>query len=105
MYDHNQTLVPESFLSLHSRHGRPLLPRDEMEARHDLCEDTAVHAAAFLAANGHGAGSASEADVALRRCHAGLVAAPASFSAAEAAWIVRRVAELQEWPQPQWLDV
>ena len=102
MYDHNQTLVPESFLALHARHGRPLLPRDEIEARHELCEGTAEHAAAFLAEHGHGAdGSASDA---LKRCHDGLVAEPRAFSDGEAAWIVRRVAELQEWAQPGWLD-
>ena len=45
MYDHNQTLVPDSFLALHSAHGRALLPRDEIEARYELCEDVALHAA------------------------------------------------------------
>src|SRR6478672_8060075 len=48
-YDHNQTLVPESFLAIHSRHGRALRPRAEIEARHELCEDVALHATAFLA--------------------------------------------------------
>ena len=99
-YDHNQTLVPESFLALHSRYGRALRPRAEIEARHESCEDVALHAAAFLAARHHEGDDTSEA---LLRCHAGLSADPAAFAAAEAAWVVRRVAELQEWPQPAWL--
>jgi hypothetical protein len=95
-YDHNQTLVPESFLAIHSRHGRTLRPRAEVEARHELCEDVALHAAAFLAAR-HQEGDA------LRRCHDGLRADPEAFTPAEAAWVVRRVAELQDWTQPDWL--
>ena len=101
-YDHNQTLVPDSFLALHSSHGRPLLSRQDTEARHELCEDMALHTAALLAAHVQ---DAADAGPALQRCHDGLLAAPASFSAAEAAWVVRRVAELQEWPQPGWLEV
>ncbi len=30
-------------------------------------------------------------------------AAAGAFNAAEATWVVRRVAELQEWPQSAWL--
>lgn len=101
MYDHNQTLVPDSFLALHSVHGRPLLTREATEARHELCEDTAAHAAAFLA--GH-VQDPDDADAALKRCHDGLRADSSAFSPAEAAWVIRRVAELQEWPQPGWLD-
>lgn len=100
-YDHNQTLVPESFLAVHSRHGRALLSRAETETRHDICEDVALHTAAFLAAR-HQEGDSTD-DV-LQRCHEGLCAEPTAFSAAEAAWVMRRVAELQEWPQPGWLD-
>jgi hypothetical protein len=99
-YDHNQTLVPESFLAIHARHGRALLPRDEMEARHELCEDVALHAAAFLAARHQPGDDSAEA---LWQCHAGLLADAGAFAAAEAAWVVRRVAELQEWDAPGWL--
>jgi hypothetical protein len=99
-YDHNQTLVPESFLALHSRHGRALRPRAEIEARYELCEDVALHTAAFLAASVHEGDDTSQA---LQRCHDGLRAEPAAFAAAEVAWVVRRVAELEEWPQPAWL--
>jgi hypothetical protein len=99
-YDHNQTLVPESFLAIHSRHGRALRSRAEIEARYELCEDVALHAAAFLAARHHQGDDTGEA---LQRCHDGLRADPGAFAAAEAAWVTRRVAELQEWPQPDWL--
>ena len=100
MYDHNQTLVPESFLALHSRHGRPLLGREEMEARFEICEDVALHAAAFLAARNVPGDESSDA---LQRCHDGLRSDPCAFSPAEAAWVTGRVAELQEWPRPAWL--
>ena len=100
MYDHNQILIPDSFLALHSVNGRPLLTRAATEARHELCEDTAAHTAAFLAAHLQ---DADAADAALRRCHDGLCAHPSAFSLAEAVWVIRRVAELQEWPQPRWL--
>ena len=99
-YDHNQTLVPGSFLLLHSRHGRALKPREEIEARHELCEDVALHGAAFLA-DRHREGDDTSA--ALQRCHDGLRADPGAFSAGEAAWVVRRVAEIQGWEQPAWL--
>ena len=99
-YDHNQTLVPESFLAIHSRHGRALLPRAEMEARYELCEDLALHTAAFLARRHQPGEDTSEA---LRHCHAGLRADAGAFAPAEAAWVVRRVAELQEWDAPDWL--
>lgn len=100
MYDHNQTLVPDSFLALHSLQGRPLLSREATEARHELCEDTAAHTAAFLAAHVQ---DPDAADAALQRCHDGLCADPSTFSAGEAAWVIGRVAELLAWPQPRWL--
>ena len=100
MYDHNQTLIPDSFLALHSVNGRPLLTREATEARYELCEDTATHTAAFLAAHVQ---DADAADAALKRCHDGLCADSAAFSPAEAVWVIRRVAELQEWAQPRWL--
>ena len=99
-YDHNQTLVPESFLAIHSRHGRALMARAEIEARYELCEDVALHTAAFLAARHQDGDDTADA---LQRCHDGLRADPGAFAAPEAVWVARRVAELQEWPQPDWL--
>ena len=61
--------MPESFLAIHSRHGRALLPRAEMQARYELCEDVALHAAALLASRHQPGDDTADA---LRHCHAGL---------------------------------
>jgi hypothetical protein len=100
MYDHNQTLVPDSFMGLYSANGRPVRSREETEARYEICEDLALHTAAFLAASHQ---DVDDADETLRRCDAGLRADPTLVSAAEAAWVIERVAELQDWPRPAWL--
>lgn len=97
MYDHNQTFVPDSFLALHSKHGRPLLSRDAMEARHEACENVALQLAASLAELGV---DAEDSSTALGRVQEGLVADGDAFSANEAWWITQRIAELMEWPQP-----
>ena len=99
MYDHNQTLVPDSFMALYAVHGKTVLSRPETEARYEICEDLALHTAAFLASHQDG----DDPDDALRRCAAGLHADPTLVSAAEAAWVIERVAELQDWPRPAWL--
>lgn len=98
MYDHNQTLVPDSFMAIHSRHGRPILKRDELEARYELAEDLAMHI-------GEMASAVSEDDAqgqrsAMRLAKAGLMAEPAQVSEVEADWVVRRVAELCGWREP-----
>jgi hypothetical protein len=100
MYDHNQTLVPDSFMALHSMNGRATLSRQETEARYATCEDLALHTAAFLGAHHP---DPDDADETLRRCYDGLRVEPASILAVEATWVVQRIAELQEWPQPAWL--
>jgi hypothetical protein len=100
MYDHNQTLVPDSFMALYVVHGRAVLSRDETEGRYEICEDMALHTAAFLATQYQ---DSDDGDGALRRCHTGLRADPTLVSATEAAWVIARVAELQDWPRPTWL--
>jgi hypothetical protein len=100
MYDHNQTLVPESFLALYSANGKAVLSRRDTEARYEACEDLALHTAAFLSASHQ---DDDDGDDALRRCAAGLRAEPTLLSTAEAAWVIERVAELQAWPRPAWL--
>lgn len=100
MDEHSQILVPEAFLDLYRSPGRTRLslPREEIAARHELCEDLAQamteHARAML----FGAGLAE--DEVLQRCFAGLRAEDAGVSAAEATWVVRRLAELLAWDQP-----
>jgi hypothetical protein len=98
MYDHNQTLVPDSFLALHSRQGRPLLSREEMEARHESCETLASQLAAALAQRGVGV---DDADDALARVRDGLVGDGDASGADESQWVVHRIAELMDWPQPE----
>ena len=99
--DHNQTLVPESFLVLHTRNGLALPLRAEIETCHGLCERVALHAAAFLSDRYQESDDSSEAP---KRCHDGLRSDGEAFAPAEAAWIVLRVAELQGWAQPAWLS-
>ena len=98
MYDHNQTLVPESFLALYARHGRPTASREEVEARHELAEDLALHIAAMpTAADDDDTRQQGES---LELVRSGLLAVPAQVSPVEADWILRRVAELRGWPAP-----
>lgn len=104
MDEHSQILVPEAFVDLYRSPGRsrPTLPREQIAARHELCEDLAQamteHARAML----FGAGLAE--DEVLLRCHAGLCGDGAGLSAGEAGWVVHRLAELLEWPQPRLPD-
>ncbi|MEO8924392.1 MAG: hypothetical protein ABI330_16440 [Caldimonas sp.] len=100
MYDHNQTLVPDSFMALHSVNGRAVWSREETEARYATCEDLALHTAALLEAHGQGP---DDADEALRRCGEGLRTQPMSILAVEVAWVLHRIAELRDWPEPEWL--
>jgi len=100
MDEHSQILVPEAFLDLYRSPGRSrlALPREEIAARHELCEDLAQamteHARAML----FGAGLSE--DEVLQRCHAGLRGGDAGLAEGEAAWVVHRLAELLDWPQP-----
>ncbi len=100
MDEHSQILVPEAFLDLYRSPGRSrlALPREQIAARHELCEDLAQamteHARAML----FGAGLSE--DEVLRRCHAGLRGGDAGLADGEAAWVVHRLAELLDWPQP-----
>ncbi len=99
-YDHNQTLVPDSFGALYARNGIPTLGRQELEGRYELSESLAEHVAEFCRTR---AGADVSEDVALRRCFEGLLATPETTSPAEAGWVTRRVAELLEWDSPDWL--
>ena len=49
MYDHNQTLIPSSFMASCSVHGQLTRPRGQTEGRHESCEALASHGA-FLPA-------------------------------------------------------
>ena len=99
MSDDNQTFVAESFIAIY-RDARQRLTasREAIAARYELCEDMAnlmtEHCRTI-----HFRDGVDEGEV-LRRCHQGLLTRPATFEAAEAEWVVRRTAELLEWPQP-----
>jgi len=95
MYDHNQTLVPDSFLALHVRHGRPLLERKEMEARHESAELLAQQVATVLA-NVPADDSAARRE-ALGAVKASLLADALAGSEPEADWVVARVGEICGW--------
>ncbi|WP_157267453.1 hypothetical protein [Azohydromonas aeria] len=99
MSDENQIYLPDSFLSLY-RDARQRLtaPLAEVRARYELCEDLAQQLdehARSRSIHAHG----SEPEL-LLRYHAGLADAASGFSAAEAAWVVKRLSELLGWECP-----
>ena len=101
--DGNQTLVPDSFIALYrDTRNRLTAPREHIATRYELCEDLANlltdHASTI-----HFRDGIDEAEV-LRRCHRGLLVEPASVEPPEAEWVVRRTAELLNWPVDLPLD-
>ena len=95
MYDHNQTLLPDSFLALYVRHGRPMVGRDELEARYEIAETIALRVAEVVVnVPGDDAGARREA---LQSVRESLVTPPATVSEAEATWVIARVVEICEW--------
>lgn len=104
MYDHNQLQVPDSFMALHVVVGRlkPGFTRAHVTARYELCEDLALHLQDYARAQHHDHGLPAEE--VLMRCHQGLLAGPSGVSAPEAAWVVRRLAELADWACPDMGD-
>jgi hypothetical protein len=96
--DHeNQILVPESFLDLHRDRHRTRLhtPIAEVRARYEACEDLAQQLVA-QAQHIHFDLGVSEDEV-LARIEQGLAQAESGFSADEARWVTRRLAELLMW--------
>ncbi len=97
MPDDNQILIPPSFEAVHrDARGRLTLPRDDFRARYELCEDMAQMLVEPCQARLHDQGLSE--DIVLERTAAGLAAGGAGFQAAEAAWVVTRLAELLGWP-------
>jgi len=95
MYDHNQTLVPESFLALYAKHGRPLLERDEMESRHEQAELVAQQIARVL--EQVPADDETAQQQALATVTEGLLADLPNERASEAGWTAARAAEICGW--------
>ena len=102
MSDDFQILIPPSFVALFVPPGRsrPLIGQREMAARHELCEDMA-QLLTEQAANQQFQLGITE-DLALERCLQGLLATPDVMGEAEARWVVCRLAELLQWPLPEW---
>ena len=102
MSPENQLLIPERFSALYIPPGRhkPSLPWAELAQRHELCEDLA-QMLTEQAANQF-ATHRLEASQILERCLAGLHASPELVSDVEARWVICRLAELLQWPQPEW---
>ena len=96
MYDHNQTLVPDSFLALHVRHGRLRLERKALEARFEHAELLAQQVAAVVA--NIPADDLAGRREALAAVKASLLVDALEGFGGEAAWVVARVAEICEWP-------
>ncbi len=102
MDDGNQILIPPSFSALYVPAGKikPSIGRDEMAGRYELCEDLAQLLTEQAATQQFQLGITE--DLALDRCLQGLLATPDVVSKAEARWVVCRLAELLQWPLPEW---
>lgn len=100
MSDESQIEIPSSFMALYLAPGRqkPGLPRTELAARYELCEDMA-QMLTETARNMEFSLGIAEADV-LARCLQGLRVEPAVVNEAESTWVVTRLAELLNWPAP-----
>ncbi len=100
-YDENQTAVPESFIALYrDARNRLTVPRATIAARYELCEDLA-NLLTDHCSMVHSRDGVDEATV-LSRVHQGLLAPPTTVEPPEAAWVVRRTAELLGWPGDLW---
>lgn len=100
MEDIHQIPLPASFVALFIEPGqsRPRAGRAEIAARYEFCEDLAQHLTEHARARHHDLG-VTEEDV-LDRIERGLRAPDSGVDAAQAHWIVRRLAELAGWPDP-----
>ncbi len=100
MSEDSQITIPPSFIALFMSPGRlkPTATRDEIARRYEYCEDLAT-LLTEQARTVHWQLGITEADV-LERVHRGLLAEESGATAAEAGWILRRLAELLEWPAP-----
>ena len=97
MSEENQFIVPPSFIALFVPPGRlkPMEPRETIAERYELCEDLAQMLTEHALAKKFELGVAEE-DV-LERISAGLRTGGV-VTEAEAVWIIRRLAELLNWP-------
>lgn len=100
MSEDSQIVVPESFVDLFrppgaDRNRRPRETRQAISARHELCEDLAQMLSETAREKLYALGI-TEADV-LERIGRGLLEPGSPVSAAEAGWVIGRLAELLGW--------
>jgi hypothetical protein len=103
MSDDYQIDIPPSFFAVFSDARQRLRePIAVVRERYEVCEDLAnllVQQAQHL----HHVEVPSEDEI-LRRIHAGLCTAGSVVGRPEAQWVVRRLAELLDWPCPPLAD-
>jgi hypothetical protein len=99
MSDDCQTEIPRSFIELFMPPGsvKPNQGRSVIAARYEFCEDMAQMLVDTARTKLFELG-VTEQDV-LERMLRGLQVDGAAFSADEATWVVRRLAELLGWPR------
>lgn len=97
MSDAYQIPIPPSFHAVHAdARGRLLLPLAEFRARYELCEDLAQALVERAQAVRFDLGL--DETTVLQRLLRGLQAPDAGLDGGEPAWVLRRLAELLEWP-------
>ncbi len=99
MSDGNQIIIPPSFIALFVEPGRskPSATREHIYERYDLCEDLA-NLLMEQATNKLWELGITEADV-LERIHQGLGDVDIGLSAAQAQWVISRLAEILGWQE------
>jgi hypothetical protein len=99
MSDDYQIHIPPSFYALYTDARQRLSePLETVRARYEVCEDLASHLVQHAQLLHHV--EVPSEDEILQRIHAGLSTAESGVSAAEARWVVRRLAELLGWHDP-----
>ena len=100
MSDDNQIEIPPSFIALFVAPGRikPSAPRAEIQQRYEFCEDLAAMLTDTAQSRLWELGIA-EHDV-LERIRDGLLGGQVDVNAAEAEWVMHRLAELLGWDVP-----
>lgn len=99
MSDDYQIHIPPSFFAVYTDARQRLRePLATVRARYEVCEDLANHLVQHAQLLHH-VEVPSEEEI-LTRIHAGLNSPASGVSAAEAGWIVQRLAELLGWSCP-----
>lgn len=98
MYEEYQLEIPQSFIAMFVAPGRqkPNASREVVAQRYELCEDMATMLTQTAKDKLLSLGI-TEDDV-LAQCLRGLTGVGAVVTEPEAGWVVRRLAELLEWP-------